>query len=253
MPPPPCLSVFASAADNSGGTDRTTKTATGWRSATTLPPIMEADCALDSMPCSTEARIRVSSCDGGPTAGHRSSARLSTATSTPRPLCPGSQRRVWLRLWVAWGDGGLRWTWQWHHRGAVPRPFLRRGSLALGRRKGPPDRSGRLRRSVGGSDRRVPRQGGKDLLAPDPPLSLLAGALPSHLPLGLCHRILPGLHKGWHLPGRVTKEEGHLISLQATSLQEMLERWLHLPSSSPALLRGYKLSHGTKASSPYGR
>src|SRR6266568_3811613 len=167
--------------------------------------------------------------------------------------CRGSQRRFWLRLWDTWGDGGLRWTWQWHHRGAVPRPFLRRGSLDLGRRKGPPDRSGRLRRSVGGSDRRVPRQGGKDLLAPDPPLSLLAGALPSHLPLGLCHRILPGLHKGWHLPGRVTKEEGHLISLQATSLQEMLERWLHLPSSSPALLRGYKLSHGTKASSPYGR
>jgi len=37
----------------------------------------------------------------------------------------------------------------------------------------------------------------------------------------------------------VTKEEGHLISLQATSLQVMLERWLHLPSDSPELLRGY--------------
>jgi len=37
----------------------------------------------------------------------------------------------------------------------------------------------------------------------------------------------------------VTKEEDHLISLQATSLQEMLERCLHLPSDSPELLRGY--------------
>ncbi|SRR6266567_5996433 len=37
----------------------------------------------------------------------------------------------------------------------------------------------------------------------------------------------------------VTKEEGHLVSLQATSLQEMLERWLYLPSDSPVLLRGY--------------
>lgn len=52
-----------------------------------------------------------------------------------RSLCPGSQRRLW--LWVAWGDGGLRWAWQWHHRGAVPGPFLLRG--------GSLDRPGRLR------------------------------------------------------------------------------------------------------------
>jgi hypothetical protein len=37
----------------------------------------------------------------------------------------------------------------------------------------------------------------------------------------------------------VTKEEDHLILLQAASLQEMLERWLQLPSDSPELLRGY--------------
>jgi hypothetical protein len=37
----------------------------------------------------------------------------------------------------------------------------------------------------------------------------------------------------------VTKEEGHLISLQAPSLQDMLERWLHLSYDSPELLRGY--------------
>ncbi len=37
----------------------------------------------------------------------------------------------------------------------------------------------------------------------------------------------------------VTKEEGHLISLQTTSFQEMLERWLSLPFDSPVLLRGY--------------
>jgi len=37
----------------------------------------------------------------------------------------------------------------------------------------------------------------------------------------------------------VTKEEGHLISLQAPSLQKMLERWLQLPYDSPVLLRGY--------------
>jgi hypothetical protein len=37
----------------------------------------------------------------------------------------------------------------------------------------------------------------------------------------------------------IIKEEGHLISPQAPSLQDMLERWLHLPSDSPELLRGY--------------
>ena len=37
----------------------------------------------------------------------------------------------------------------------------------------------------------------------------------------------------------VTKEDGHLISLQAPSFQEMLEHWLSLPFDSPLLLRGY--------------
>lgn len=37
----------------------------------------------------------------------------------------------------------------------------------------------------------------------------------------------------------VTKEEAHLLSLQAPSLEDMFERWAQLPSESPVLTRGY--------------
>jgi hypothetical protein len=94
-------------------------------------------------------------------------------------------------------------------------------------------------------DRRVQRQGGKDLSAPNPPLPPLAGALPAHLQLGCAiESCLDCIRGGVYRVG-ITKEEGHLISLQATSLQEMREHWLQLPSDSPELLRGYYPSHGT--------
>src|SRR6266568_3811614 len=48
MSPLSCLSGFASAVASSGGMARTTKTSTGWRSATILSLIMEADCALNA-------------------------------------------------------------------------------------------------------------------------------------------------------------------------------------------------------------
>ena len=63
--------------------------------------------------------------------------------------------------------------------------------------------------------------------------------LPAHLQLGcVIESFLDCIRGGVYRAG-VTKEEGYLISLQAASLQEMLERWLQLPSDSPELLRGY--------------
>jgi hypothetical protein len=49
---------------------------------------------------------------------------------------------------------------------------------------------------------------------------------------------LDGIRGGVYRVG-VTKEEAHLISLQAPSLENMFERWVQLPYDSLSLLRGY--------------
>src|SRR6266581_4640063 len=153
MPTQPCLSVFVSGADNSGGMARTTKTSTGWRRATIPPPILEEGCALDSMP------LPHTNWDSSTLLRRRNNCWLLSEPSAFHycPCCAPSMLK-WpmavLALAMGYvGDRRLRWRWQWHHRVPVPLAFVERGDFALGQREDPPDRPGRLRRSVGGSDR----------------------------------------------------------------------------------------------------